>query len=228
MLFSSVVFLFTFLPVILILYYLVPRAYKNLVVLIGSLIFYAWGEPVYIFLMIFSILFNYISGLDIARNLKSKEKARQSLVFNVTVNLLILGFFKYEGFLLGSINAVLPIDIPFRELPLPIGISFYTFQILSYIIDVYQGEVEVQTNLLDFAVYVTMFPQLIAGPIVQYADIDRQLHVRKETIENFGEGVLFFIRGLSKKVLLANTSGMIFDKVFYMEAGRVSALSPWL
>ncbi len=132
MLFSSVVFLFTFLPVILILYYLVPRAYKNLVVLIGSLIFYAWGEPVYIFLMIFSILFNYISGLDIARNLKSKEKARQSLVFNVTVNLLILGFFKYEGFLLGSINAVLPIDIPFRELPLPIGISFYTFQILSY------------------------------------------------------------------------------------------------
>ena len=228
MLFSSVVFLFTFLPVILILYYLVPRAYKNLVVLIGSLIFYAWGEPVYIFLMIFSILFNYISGLDIARNLKSKEKARQSLVFNVTVNLLILGFFKYEGFLLGSINAVLPVDIPFRELPLPIGISFYTFQILSYIIDVYRGEVEVQTNLLDFAVYVTMFPQLIAGPIVQYADIDRQLHVRKETIENFGEGVLFFIRGLSKKVLLANTSGMIFDKVFYMEAGRVSALSAWL
>ena len=228
MLFSSVVFLFTFLPVILILYYLVPRAYKNLVVLIGSLIFYAWGEPVYIFLMIFSILFNYISGLDIARNLKSKEKARQSLVFNVTVNLLILGFFKYEGFLLGSINAVLPIDIPFRELPLPIGIYFYTFQILSYIIDVYRGEVEVQTNLLDFAVYVTMFPQLIAGPIVQYADIDRQLHVRKETIENFGEGVLFFIRGLSKKVLLANTSGMIFDKVFYMEAGRVSALSAWL
>ena len=147
MLFSSVVFLFTFLPVILILYYLVPRAYKNLVVLIGSLIFYAWGEPVYIFLMIFSILFNYISGLDIARNLKSKEKARQSLVFNVTVNLLILGFFKYEGFLLGSINAVLPVDIPFRELPLPIGISFYTFQILSYIIDVYRGEVEVQTNL---------------------------------------------------------------------------------
>lgn len=227
MLFSSVVFLFTFLPVILILYYLVPRAYKNLVLLIGSLIFYAWGEPVYIFLMVFSILFNYISGLDIARNLKS-TKAKQSLVFNVTVNLLILGFFKYEGFLLGSINAVLPVDIPFRELPLPIGISFYTFQILSYIIDVYRGEVEVQKNLLDFAVYVTMFPQLIAGPIVQYADIDRQLHVRKETIENFGEGVLFFIRGLSKKVLLANTIGMVFDKVFYMDAGKVSVLSAWL
>ncbi len=251
MLFSSVVFLFTFLPIMLVLYYLVPeaykriihkrgaketvgkhdsflRVYKNIVVLTGSLIFYAWGEPVYIFLMVFSILFNYISGLDIARNLESKEKARASLIFNVTVNLLILGFFKYEGFLLGSINAVLPIDIPFRELPLPIGISFYTFQILSYIIDVYRGEVEVQTNIIDFAVYVTMFPQLIAGPIVQYADIDRQLHVRKETAENFGEGVLFFIRGLSKKVLLANTIGMVFNKVSLMDAGQISVLSAWL
>lgn len=251
MLFCSIVFLFTFLPVILVLYYFVPRVcikivslrgvknakdryypavrtYKNLVILSGSLVFYAWGEPVYLFLMVFSILFNYISGLDIARNLKSKERAKRSLTYNVGVNLLILGFFKYEGFLFDSVNAVLPIDIPFRELPLPIGISFYTFQILSYIIDVYRGEVEVQTNMLDFAVYVTMFPQLIAGPIVQYADIDRQLHARKETTENFGEGVLFFIRGLSKKVLLANTIGMVFDKVFLMDAGQVSVLSAWL
>ena len=228
MLFSSVVFLFTFLPVILILYYLSPRPFKNIVVLIGSLIFYAWGEPVYIFLMIFSILFNYISGLDIARNLKDKEKARKSLLFNVAVNLCILGFFKYEGFILGSMNAVLPVDIPYRELPLPIGISFYTFQILSYIIDVYRGEVKVQKSVLDFAVYVTMFPQLIAGPIVQYADIDRQLHVRKETIENFGEGTLFFIRGLSKKILLANAIGMVFDKIFIMESADVSVLTAWL
>ncbi|MCI8796677.1 MAG: MBOAT family protein [Dorea sp.] len=251
MLFSSIVFLFTFLPIILVLYYLVPRiyvnilssrgiknakeryypavrTYKNIVVLSGSLIFYAWGEPVYLFLMVFSIMFNYISGLDIARNLKNKEKAKRSLIYNVGVNLLILGFFKYEGFLLDSINAVLPVDIPFRELPLPIGISFYTFQILSYIIDVYRGEVEVQKNLIDFAVYVTMFPQLIAGPIVQYADIDRQLHARKETIENFGEGTLFFIRGLSKKVLLANTIGMVFQKVSLMDAEQVSVLSAWL
>ncbi len=252
MLFSSIVFLFTFLPIILVLYYLVPRIYvniivssrgiksakeryyptvriyRNIVVLSGSLIFYAWGEPVYLFLMVFSILFNYISGLDIARNLKSKEKAKRSLIYNVGVNLLILGFFKYEGFLLDSINAVLPVDIPFRELPLPIGISFYTFQILSYIIDVYRGEVEVQKNLIDFAVYVTMFPQLIAGPIVQYADIDRQLHARKESIENFGEGVVFFIRGLSKKVLLANTIGMVFQKVSLMDAEQVSVLSAWL
>lgn len=228
MLFSSVVFLFTFLPVVLILYYLSPRPLKNIVVLIGSLIFYAWGEPVYIFLMVFSILFNYISGLDIARNLGDKEKAWKSLRFNIVVNLCILGFFKYEGFVLGSINAVLPVDIPYRELPLPIGISFYTFQILSYIIDVYRGDVKVQKNLLDFAVYVTMFPQLIAGPIVQYADIDRQLHVRKETVENFGEGVLFFIRGLSKKILLANAIGTVFDHVFSMEPAQVSVLTAWL
>ena len=131
MLFSSIVFLFTFLPVILILYYLVPRRLKNAVLLLCSLVFYAWGEPVYIFLMIFSIIFNYISGLDIARNLKNRRAARGSLIFNLIVNLGILGFFKYEGFLLDSLNRVLPVDIPYRELALPIGISFYTFQILS-------------------------------------------------------------------------------------------------
>lgn len=228
MLFSSIVFLFTFLPVILILYYIVPRPFKNFVILLGSLMFYAWGEPVYIFLMILSILFNYICGLDIARNLEHKKRAKKSLFFNVAVNVIILGFFKYEGFVLESLNAVLPFDIPYRELPLPIGISFYTFQILSYIIDVYRGKVKVQKNLLDFAVYVTMFPQLIAGPIVQYADIDRQLHVRKETLDKFGEGVLFFIRGLSKKVLLANMIGMVFDQVASLKAGQVSVLSAWL
>lgn len=228
MLFSSIVFLFTFLPVILILYYVMPGKLKNLVLLLGSLVFYAWGEPVYIFLMIFSILFNYVCGLDIARNLGSKKQAKKSLVFAVVVNLFILGFFKYEGFLLESINAVLPVNIPYRELPLPIGISFYTFQILSYIIDVYRGKVRVQKNVLDFAVYVTMFPQLIAGPIVQYADIDRQLHIRKESWNKFGEGVLFFIRGLSKKVLLANTIGMVFNTVTGLRAGQVSVVTAWL
>ena len=168
MLFSSIVFLFTFLPVILILYYLVPRRLKNAVLLLCSLVFYAWGEPVYIFLMIFSIIFNYISGLDIARNLKNQRAARGSLIFNLVVNLGILGFFKYEGFLLDSLNRVLPVDIPYRELALPIGISFYTFQILSYIIDVYRQNVKAQKNFMDFALYVTMFPQLIAGPIVRY------------------------------------------------------------
>ena len=228
MVFSSIVFLFTFLPVVLAVYFLVPRKLKNLVLLLGSLVFYAWGEPVYIFLMIFSIIFNYICGLDIARNLNDPQKAKRSLIFNVAVNLLILGFFKYEGFLLDSINAVLPVDIPYRALSLPIGISFYTFQILSYIIDVYRGEVEVQKNILNFAVYVTMFPQLIAGPIVQYSDIDRQLQEREESWDKFGEGVLYFIRGLSKKALLANAIGLVFDEVFALRTGQISTISAWL
>lgn len=228
MLFSSIVFLFTFLPIILILYYLVPRPMKNVILLFGSLLFYAWGEPVYIFLMIFSILFNYICGLDIARNLGDQAAARRSLIFTVAVNLCLLGFFKYEGFVLDSLSAVLPVDIPYRAMALPIGISFYTFQILSYIIDVYRGHVKVQTNLLDFALYVTMFPQLIAGPIVQYADVDRQLHVRKESWGKFGEGSMFFIRGLAKKVLLANTIGMVYTEVAALAPGKVSVLSAWI
>ena len=228
MLFSSIVFLFTFLPIILILYYLLPRPMKNVILLFGSLLFYAWGEPVYIFLMIFSILFNYICGLDIARNLKDPAAAKRSLIFTVAVNLCILGFFKYEGFVLDSLSAVLPVDIPYRAMALPIGISFYTFQILSYIIDVYRGHVKVQTNLLDFALYVTMFPQLIAGPIVQYADVDRQLHVRKESWGKFGEGSMFFIRGLAKKVLLANTIGMVYTEVAALAPGKVSVLSAWI
>ncbi len=228
MLFSSIVFLFTFLPIILILYYVLPKGMKNPVLLLGSLIFYAWGEPIYLFLMIFSIIFNYICGLDISRNLGDKKAARKSLVFNVAVNLAVLGFFKYEGFVLNSLNMALPVDIPFREVALPVGISFYTFQILSYIIDVYRGNVKVQKNLLDFALYVTMFPQLIAGPIVKYAEIDEQLHVRTESIGKFGDGAMFFIRGLAKKVLLANTIGMVYTDVAAMAPEDVSVMTAWL
>ena len=228
MLFSSIVFLFTFLPIVLILYYVLPRQFKNPVLLLASLLFYAWGEPIYLFLMMFSILFNYISGLDIARNLGNKRAARKSLIFNVVVNLCVLGFFKYEGFVLNSLNAVLPVEIPFQEVALPVGISFYTFQILSYIIDVYWGNVPVQKNLMDFALYVTMFPQLIAGPIVKYAEIDEQLHVREENWGRFGEGVMYFIRGLAKKVLLANTVGIIYTNVSGMAPEDVSVVTAWL
>ena len=228
MLFSSIVFLFTFLPIVLILYYVLPRQFKNPVLLLASLLFYAWGEPIYLFLMMFSILFNYISGLDIARNLGNKRAARKSLIFNVVVNLCVLGFFKYEGFVLNSLNAVLPVEIPFQEVALPVGISFYTFQILSYIIDVYWGNVPVQKNLMDFALYVTMFPQLIAGPIVKYAEIDEQLHVREGNWGRFGEGVMYFIRGLAKKVLLANTVGMIYTNVSGMAPEDVSVVTAWL
>lgn len=228
MLFSSIVFLFTFLPAVLVLYYLLPERFHNPVLLLASLIFYAWGEPVYIFLMLLSILFNYFSGLDIARNLTDRRLAKRSLIFNIVVNIAILGFFKYEGFVLDSLNAVLPVHITYHPLALPIGISFYTFQILSYIIDVYRGNVKVQKNILNFALYVTMFPQLIAGPIVQYADVEEQLVNRKSSWKKFGEGCMYFIRGIAKKVLLANTSGMIFTEVTGLGKGNVSVLSAWL
>ena len=228
MLFSSIVFLFTFLPVVLILYYLLPVRFRNVILLLASLVFYAWGEPVYLFLMLLSILFNYFSGLDIARNLQDKRAAKRSLVFNLIINLAVLGFFKYEGFVLDTLNGILPVHISYHALPLPIGISFYTFQILSYIIDVYRGNVKVQTNLPNFALYVTMFPQLIAGPIVQYADVDEQLASRETSRTKFGEGSMYFIRGLAKKVLLANTSGMIFTEVSGLAKGNIAVMTAWL
>ena len=228
MLFSSIVFLFTFLPAVMILYYLLPVRFRNVILLLASLVFYAWGEPVYLFLMLLSILFNYFSGLDIARNLQDKRAAKRSLVFNLIINLAVLGFFKYEGFVLDTLNGILPVHISYHALPLPIGISFYTFQILSYIIDVYRGNVKVQTNLPNFALYVTMFPQLIAGPIVQYADVDEQLASRKVSWTKFGEGSMYFIRGLAKKVLLANTSGMIFTEVSGLAKGNIVVMTAWL
>lgn len=228
MLFSSIVFLFSFLPAVMILYYLLPVRFRNVILLLASLVFYAWGEPVYLFLMLLSILFNYFSGLDIARNLQDKRAAKRSLVFNLIINLAVLGFFKYEGFVLDTLNGILPVHISYHALPLPIGISFYTFQILSYIIDVYRGNVKVQTNLPNFALYVTMFPQLIAGPIVQYADVDEQLASREVSRTKFGEGSMYFIRGLAKKVLLANTSGMIFTEVSGLAKGNVAVMTAWL
>ena len=228
MLFSSIVFLFTFLPAVMILYYLLPVRFRNVILLLASLVFYAWGEPVYLFLMLLSILFNYFSGLDIARNLPDKRAAKRSLVFNLIINLAVLGFFKYEGFVLDTLNGILPVHISYHALPLPIGISFYTFQILSYIIDIYRGNVKVQTNLPNFALYVTMFPQLIAGPIVQYADVDEQLASREVSRTKFGEGSMYFIRGLAKKVLLANTSGMIFTEVSGLAKGNIAVVTAWL
>lgn len=228
MLFSSIVFLFTFLPAVVILYYLLPVRFRNVILLLASLVFYAWGEPVYLFLMLLSILFNYFSGQDIARNLQDKRAAKRSLVFNLIINLAVLGFFKYEGFVLDTLNGILPVHISYHALPLPIGISFYTFQILSYIIDVYRGNVKVQTNLPNFALYVTMFPQLIAGPIVQYADVDEQLASREVSRTKFGEGSMYFIRGLAKKVLLANTSGMIFTEVSGLAKGNIAVMTAWL
>ena len=224
MVFSSVTFLFVFLPVTLLLYYIVPKRCRNLVLLLMSLVFYAWGEPVYVILMLYSILLNYGMG-RLMDSLRHRKKA--VLVFTVILNLFILGFFKYYGFVLENINALTGLQLPVRKISLPIGISFYTFQALSYIIDLYRGKFRAQKNLISFACYITMFPQLIAGPIVRYEDIERQLSVRSFSMERFGFGAMRFIFGLAKKVLLANLIGALFDTV-HAAGADVSVLTAWL
>lgn len=230
MVFSSIFFIFTFLPLTLILYYLSPKNFRNFIFLIASLIFYAWGEPVYIFLMIFSIIANYILGRTMHYfNINQHHKSRLFVfVMTLILNVALLGFFKYYDFFVENINILWKLDIPYKNLALPIGISFYTFQILSYIIDVYREKVEVQENLISFALYVTMFPQLVAGPIVRYSDIDAQLYERSYSFSKFGEGAGRFIQGLGKKVLLANNIGALWNTVSAMDISQASVLSVWL
>ena len=228
MLFSSITFLFLFLPIMLAVYYIAPYQWKNLLLLAGSLIFYAWGEPVYIILMILSILLNYFCGMDIENKSENEAKAKRSLVFAITVNIVLLVFFKYFGFLVESTNTLFGISIPYRELALPIGISFYTFQEISYIVDVYRGKVKAQQSLVKYALYVSMFPQLVAGPIVCYGDIEKQLTERKISGRKLGQGAMLFIIGLSKKAVLANTLGKIFEEISSTSASNLTVLMAWL
>ena len=230
MIFSSLFFICVFLPVTLVLYYAVPRRFKNALLLLVSLIFYAWGEPVYVLLMIFSILFNYAAGLlmQVLKKLQADKKRKMVFIFTVAVNLAMLGFFKYAGFLVGSINSLLGTQIPMQNIALPIGISFYTFQILSYVIDVYREKVPVQKSIVDFGTYISMFPQLIAGPIVRYEDIRLQLDKRRITLQKSAEGTVWFIKGLAKKVLLANQIGMLYDSLLAIAPQDRAVFSTWL
>ena len=234
MVFSSAVFLFVFFPITMLLYFIPGRneekdiSRKNLILCIASLIFYAWGEPVYIVLMCLSILFNYHLGLDMESHKNDAKKLKSLLVFGVAFNLFMLGFFKYSGFLADNINSALGVEIEYDALPLPVGISFYTFQILSYVIDVYNGKVRAQGKIVNFAAYISMFPQLIAGPIVQYSDIEKQLSSRTVTIENFYEGIIYFIRGLGKKVLFANTIGAVYSDIIAGGISNVSVVTAWI
>lgn len=228
MVFSSLIFLFLFLPVTLLIYYLSPMRIRNAVLLAASLVFYAWGEPVYIFLMIFSTVFDYVNGILIDRYRHRKVIAQGVLILSMIGSLGILGFFKYAGFVLDNINSLFNLHLQAADLPLPVGISFYTFQTMSYIIDVYRRKVPVQKNLIAFSAYVTMFPQLVAGPIVKYEDIAGQLAKRTVTLERFGEGAELFIRGLAKKVLLANNIGLLWASSKAVPAAELSVLSAWL
>ena len=229
MVFSSLLFLFRFLPVFFLIYFLAPHRAKNLVLFLGSLVFYAWGEPVYVVLLLFSTVSDYGHGLAIgrARRLGKEGAAKALLISSVAVNLLLLGFFKYADFLIGSINAVTGSGIPLLNLPLPIGISFYTFQTMSYTIEVYRQRVPAQRNIIAFGAFVAMFPQLIAGPIVQYRDVEKALRARRVTARGLDEGVRRFCIGLGKKVLLANQAGALFEQFTGWETPERTVLAAW-
>lgn len=230
MVFSSLLFLFRFLPVILLAYYIVPHRFRNLVLLIFSLVFYAWGEPVYIILMLASILISYTGGILVHRFKKAKKMkaASVTLIVSCVASLSLLAFFKYAGFAVETVNSLTGAGITMLHIALPIGISFYTFQTLSYTIDVYRGEAAVQKNLISFGAYVTMFPQLIAGPIVQYKTIDAQLRARTETIEQFAEGIHRFMIGLGKKVLIANNAGALWNTIQASPYSEIPMLTAWM
>ena len=221
MLFSSITFLYYFLPITIILYILAPKKLKNFVLFLASLVFYAWGEPKYVFLMLLSIGIGYLAG-----RLMDKLPKKPVMIVSVSLCLLFLIYFKYTNFLIDNVNALLKVNIPALNVIMPIGISFYTFQIISYILDVYYKKVEKQKNILFLATYISMFPQLIAGPIVRYSDINQQLGQRTYSSEKIACGIKRFIIGLSKKVLIANQLGELCE--IFVSSGEKTVAFYWL
>ncbi len=224
MVFSSIIFLFWYLPVVLAVMKLSPLKWRNALLFVLSLIFYGWSEPFYIFLMLTSTVVDYFNGMMVEKHLPDKKKARRYVIFSVVFNMGLLGFFKYADWIIGMINSF-GLSLPLLGLSLPVGISFYSFQTMSYPIDVYRGQAKSQKNIVDFGAYVAMFPQLIAGPIVRYKDIDDQLRNRSETMDKFVSGIERFVCGLAKKVLLANTAGLMHTQILSLPAERASVLS---
>ena len=225
MLFSSIEFLFYFLPVVVLVYFALPRRGKNLWLLIASLFFYAWGEPRLVALMVLSILIHYGWGLAIGAS-RTPKMRKLFLICSIVTGLGMLGYYKYADFLLENVNAVLGTAIPLPKIALPIGISFYTFQILSYTIDVYRGRAQAQKNLIDFGCYVSLFPQLIAGPIVRYVDVERELRQRRTGMEDLRLGLRRFVMGLGKKVLIANQLGALV--AVFRDCGEKSVVFYWI
>ena len=226
MVFSSLVFLYLFLPLVLIVYFISPKVLRNTVLLGASLFFYAWGEPKLVILMLISILINYIMGIVIDRTTKTRKKVW--LAATIIANLAILGYYKYAGFAVDVIENVFDISIEWETIPLPIGISFYTFQAMSYIIDVYRKDTTAQKSFINLALYISLFPQLVAGPIVRYQTIADQIRFRLITSGKIVEGTTRFIQGLSKKVLIANPMGEIADKVFLLSGADLTTGTAWL
>ena len=225
MLFSSIVFLYLFLPVTLLLYYAVPTRWRNTVLLIASLLFYFYGEQKYILLLVLSSVSDYLHGLYIESH-RGTNKAKYALISSIVINLGMLGIFKYTDFFIGTINSLVGTSIPLTGLPLPIGISFFTFQTMSYSIDVYRGEAHAERSFHSFATYVCLFPQLVAGPIVRYTDIGAELQERSLTLDRFALGVRRFSVGLGKKVLIANLLGELVSQ--YHAASTPTVLFAWV
>ncbi|MFK4426728.1 MBOAT family O-acyltransferase [Bacillus mycoides] len=228
MVFSNLVFLCLFLPAVLLIYYAVRKELQNIVLLFFSLVFYAWGEPIYVFLMLFSIFVNYWFGILLGNSRFTNGQRKLLLTFAIVMNTAILGYFKYANFLVDNINSIFHTNIILEKIPLPIGISFFTFHAMSYIIDIYKKKVDAQRNIFDLALYFTVFPQLVAGPIVRYNTISHQLHQRTVDAEKFSEGVRRFIIGLGKKVLIANQLGAIADEIFAMNPSDMSVSLAWM
>ncbi|MBQ9946749.1 MAG: MBOAT family protein [Oscillospiraceae bacterium] len=228
MVFSSLIFLFIFMPLVIITHYFVPLKAKNIVVLISGIVFYAWGEPLYVFAMLLSTAIDYFAGIFIHKY-DDKPKVRTAcLLVSLVMNLGLLGTFKYLGFIINSLNAWFGLDIPNPDLPLPIGISFFTFQSMSYTIDLYRRNIKVQKNPVSFIGFVSLFPQLVAGPIVRYEDIQNEIDNRTITEKMLGDGISRFITGLGKKVLIANNIGLLWTTIKAMEYSELSAVTAWL
>ncbi len=228
MVFSSIPFLFFFLPLCMILYLAVPFSAKNGILLVFSLIFYAWGEPVCILLLLFTSAVDYVNGRLMERFGGTRAMRRLFLVCSVTVNLSVLAFFKYADLLTGTVNSLLGTSIPAPGVGLPVGISFFTFQSMSYIIDLYRKEVPMERNYLTYLTYVSMFPQLVAGPIVRFSTVNRELHSRTVSRRGLEDGILRFMQGLFKKVLIANQAGALWEEIKALGAGQFSAATAWL
>lgn len=227
MVFSSLLFLFLYLPLTLLIYYAVPRKFRNLILFFANLVFYGWGEPVFVLIMIFSTFSDYVHGFLIDKYRSRKKLAKGLVASAVIINLGLLGFFKYANFFVDMLKQIpLFSTLSAPLIPLPIGISFYTFQTMSYSIDVYRGDAPVQRNIITFGTYVALFPQLIAGPIVRYRDIAEQLEHRRETLKQFSQGVRLFLVGLSKKVLIANQMGLLWDEL-RASAAQNGLLGSW-
>lgn len=228
MVFSSLTFMYIYLPIVLGVYFILPRKFKNLWMFIAGLFFYAWGEPFYLWIMVLSTLIDYAAGYFMYKFDHSKKIRTICLLCSVVMNLSLLSIFKYSAFFITSINSLLGLSITVPSVALPIGISFYTFQSMSYTIDLYMRNISVQKNPITFATYVTLFPQIVAGPIVRYKDVQNEIETRSININLVGQGVITFVKGLAKKVLLANNIGALWSTIKAQEITELPALTAWI